>query len=876
MQNWKRVFAYALVLTFLVSGLSAGVKAITDESDANPTVDFVLLLDCSGSLREMDANGLCKQACKMFLDMKPVENARIAIIAFGPTPTQCNQARPELAHPYVLSSWTDVSSDEIKDMNRVHLIAPLTPVENIASGSALESLKNNTDKVAGINGGYTPIGSAAVAAIDLLESNGATDGNACVILVSDGEAMGSNGSPTGEYELLDAAAARAEGHVWPIYTLQLNRNEKNGKNTTATQKMLTVSQNTGAGPTGYGHYNLTDFSAGATDVARAFASIFDRFMGANGPITDYEIGASGMIEYEFTVENLTSETTIVASGNGVKSIRLEKLDSNEEMRPNRDYILTIEPGSYVCAKMICPKPGNWVAYIEGDENTRLILYECSMRQMDMRLSCQGADLTNEVEKDQTLRFRSDFTYHGNPVTTKEEFFAELDASLTATNLSTGEIHTFTQDSDRPGKLRATTSGYATELTLGDLGDGTYEFTFMIQDEMFRNGMKLSNTLTAKTHNYPLVITDTHLNDVEGLYNRPVDQEARFDINAHVLNEDNDKLEYELVCVNDRNYKVGWHTDAENYFYIDNCGPQPGTYTLKLSVKEPAGEWLEFDPFTLTVGELEFVWNEFTDVVIWTDAYRCQPKPVKMVELFLADQYYDPDGAPMQIDHIDGGEGSGSVYKIEYHQKNQVVQITGLEKGRGVLSFQVSDGFTVKEIRVPIRVDSGKAIWWEENWIKVALIALALVIASILAIVMHVRTRPRGKWDITMEDDKYTVPATIEGWNLRSVKDCEHYSFKLSKLLKLLPSKLKNGPEYSLLLGSCLSDPAFKSITVRGVPTGAGCVFCNLPKSDSVELKVGGALCHKNTKISPNSGKAVLTCKNSGGEELKITFSVKAR
>lgn len=75
------VVSMLLVLTMVFMPMKM-ILAADAQSSSTPT-QFVLVLDCSGSMEESDVNGLSPKAAKMFVDMMPVENAQIAIVAFG-------------------------------------------------------------------------------------------------------------------------------------------------------------------------------------------------------------------------------------------------------------------------------------------------------------------------------------------------------------------------------------------------------------------------------------------------------------------------------------------------------------------------------------------------------------------------------------------------------------------------------------------------------------------------------------------------------------------------------------------------------------------------------------------------------------------------
>ena len=65
------------------AGSDSEPAAETSEEDASG-IDFVLVLDGSGTMAQSDPKGLTAEAAKMFVDMLPNKNARVAVVEFGP------------------------------------------------------------------------------------------------------------------------------------------------------------------------------------------------------------------------------------------------------------------------------------------------------------------------------------------------------------------------------------------------------------------------------------------------------------------------------------------------------------------------------------------------------------------------------------------------------------------------------------------------------------------------------------------------------------------------------------------------------------------------------------------------------------------------
>ena len=184
------VVSMLLVLTMVFMPMKM-ILAADAQSSSTPT-QFVLVLDCSGSMEESDVNGLSPKAAKMFVDMMPVENAQIAIVAFG-----ANWGEDSYVYPGDTTSNTYTK-----------VILGMTDVGTEKAKKKVKEAIDETAKVRDKNG-YTTIGYALQAAKDVLKENKAAKANGCVVLMSDGRQYylknGQRGSEAQETKLDNGA-----------------------------------------------------------------------------------------------------------------------------------------------------------------------------------------------------------------------------------------------------------------------------------------------------------------------------------------------------------------------------------------------------------------------------------------------------------------------------------------------------------------------------------------------------------------------------------------------------------------------------------------------------------------------------------------------
>ena len=79
----KRLRQSVLWVLALALLLSSGAALAQEEEKSSEEVHFVLVLDCTGSMDEADAEGMSVAAAELFVDMLPMENATISVLCFG-------------------------------------------------------------------------------------------------------------------------------------------------------------------------------------------------------------------------------------------------------------------------------------------------------------------------------------------------------------------------------------------------------------------------------------------------------------------------------------------------------------------------------------------------------------------------------------------------------------------------------------------------------------------------------------------------------------------------------------------------------------------------------------------------------------------------
>jgi len=833
------VICFSLLFTAAFATEIAETTGDMSESivpEGNATVDFILVLDCSGSLRQTDPHYLCSTACKMFLDMVPLENARIGILAFGYGGGEA----------YTLTGRT---IENPLDMKKVHLISDL---EEASAFLAKQEVKSSVDTAVRSAGDKTPIGTAAMAAIDLLETNKSADGNACVILLTDGGVTADQSYITDEKNAYSAAEI-AKSHQWPIYTMQLNDGKRNGDKAEETVFMKAIAEKSGAED---GHCHLTDFTEGNTEVASAFLNIFNRFMfGGTGNVDNKIADAAGMVESTVEIPNLTSESTIVVSGKSLAKVEIRDTAGNvREITSDvedKNIVASVVPGSYICTKLICPTPGTWTIRAYGDPNASISMYDCSMKDFDMVLNADISDPNKVFSKSEAVSFSAYFAYHGIEVLTND-YYSQKQPKLVATSVSTGRKFEFPMES--------TDNGYNITLPLSQISAGEFKIEARLDDGMFRNGSKYSNAVKIVTENLPISISNAKMSNLKGNVNG---QFEAIDLHKHVNNPDGDQLYVSMVCTSDRSKTFTTSVDEKGYLTID-CGTQEGTFDVQLSVKDiDMVEYLELDPFTVEVENRKFSFSGVPTVELWIDSYGFQKDTKPSATINLMEYYNDPDGMMPTFGDLVSAE-SGTIFDCT--QNGTVLELMPLAKGDGEITFTVSDGLTTTEETIKVKVVSGKTIFHEQIGIYVIIAAAIIFVIAIILVIISKNTRVKGVWMMTLQDDWGTGAKWRDPLDITMLKLGKKKKFTLGELFNAtntigLFDGEQTDPDVLSAVSSVLLGGEAKEIILRGVVSGKGCQLQNVPNTTLITVTCNGQPVEK--KIRMRSGATLLTLAQPG-------------
>lgn len=836
MKNMMKKMSCFLLAVCLMLSL-APFSARADE--AQQSVDFVLLLDCSGTMAKNDPKQLAADACKTFMELLPLENARIGVIAFG----------------YGGSTYAYEHFTVKYDAN---LIQVLSGLEGDMTPEEQDALKEKISVAAKKEGDTTPIGQALAAGVDTLISGGSADGDACVVLLSDGGL--SSPIAYGESEdLVTKAAQKAGEHDWPIFCIELdykNNNEPGGSTPDNRKRLNRICELSGEGAM---RMKVGD----PADVTEALLTIFNHFMEIDpNPIGKIKLDDNGVSTQTFEVPQLASETTVIISGESVKYAELinpkgvvKKIDASIP-EGEGDWIANVEPGRRISVKVVRPEAGEWTFKVYGDANASIFAYNSSLQELNMALI--GSPASGKVTKNDTIHLQSYFTYAGRPLN-NSSFYAENPASLLVTSYdANGDVKYL-----REFEMTGDTSGYQFDLAVKEIPSGMFTVEVMLKSGMFRSGEKTSNSLTYTSENLPLGHDETQNIDREGYVNADLE---KINLVAVFPNPDFDPIEYEVTCVSDRNVKFEWSVDDDDYLYI-NTGLLAGTHQMQVTAKDPDMTEPHVHNFTITVENRSIIPTPVPDQEVWVNVPHgfVESDLPEMLDLDLNQYFTDPDGVPLTFGEITADVAG----MVETDWQSGKLHVDPLAEGTVVLTTTVSDGVETVEAQIKIEIGDGWAEWWRTHWIYFAIAAAIILVIVVIALMLYKNKLVKGNWDITIENsngDKCSyqnlniVAATTVG---------KKHKFTLFALLQEVVPHMKGDASLKNTYMSHFNG-GVESMELLGVTRSKGCDVKKIPTNGTVAVRINGL---DKQKVQFSSGRLVFEINTPGVDASKLTVTM---
>lgn len=417
------------------SAEAASEQAEDTQSTEEP-VNFVLLLDRSGTMKSNDPKKLYFTAAKMFIDKLPAQDAKLTVIGFG--------------NHFGDAAYHDEAGVIPADDDSVCVFYgpddTVTQQQKTAAKAAVDEADSYQDQNT-----RTYIGRALAASMDVLHKGGAAQGRAAVILLTDGQ--DEEGSLNGKGESMPAgqgdgwifpeivkACNDAADNSWKVYALELSAKNHSESNTPVANSAKAIMRGKSAVPghendsmlglsipemTGTSPYALED----ADSARKVFSQVFsDFYKTSDGQEEDLGFDMqNGTGSREFSVKDMVAEATLTVSGDigGLTDIQLLTPDgqtetySMPEPQSTDTRWITYEPSpveggiGYVSMKLITPEKGIWKITCNGSKDVHIDVDMVYVKDMGFQLIDNSPVSYDDVYPIGTqVQLTGQFVYHG--------------------------------------------------------------------------------------------------------------------------------------------------------------------------------------------------------------------------------------------------------------------------------------------------------------------------------------------------------------------------------------------------------------------------------------------------------------------------------
>ena len=711
--------AVGFLMVFLII-LALTAKPVAADTVSNEsTVDFVLVVDCSGSMSINDPNGLTAVAAKKFIDKLPTDKVRLSIIAMG-------DDYEEKAYP--------IGQADPNSAGRVQEVFALQDIADQAAKNQASAIVGDITKQMGA---YTPLGYALQAASEILESGKASKGNAAIILISDGQVDGETdyGSDKKEFKSIDVATSMAADSEWPIYCMELNYKKENKKGdglpgVAYHQMRENIPAKTGTKP-----IELTS----ADEAEKAFDEIIKRFFGEGVKI---ETGDGNVNEpFTFTVEEFTAETTVTVTCDTGKIVNMElshggKTETYQVENGSQnltDRIIHVEK-TFLTIKMVTPDEGEWTLAVYGPENAKFDWTAISIREMDLQLSSPDTGGKVSVTKGTTVNFTAGFAYKGKAYNF-EKFYKNHPAK-------------FCVEGGETVQMKANGAGYEASYKFNK--EGSYRVYAIVEDSLFRGGSKKSGVLTYYVDNNATVAKGTIPDQEATVRGRT----APIDLSQYFDSQDGDKLTYTLVKDRTSDYTGDISKDGE---LVLTAGEQSKTFSVGVEAGDGTDGDRVLQEFTFNVinQPLELIGEDVVNIDLIVDAETASGFILNLAkaegggsgcEFKWEDYFMDPDGTK-PIVRVFENTDSG----IERDEREDGMSLNA-EKActaeYNIIAIDGNDLKTQKLLTINVHASSATAAAVDKVKIPLTILLVILVALIALLVVMLGGRKIYGNWDVS--------------------------------------------------------------------------------------------------------------------------------
>lgn len=737
-----------ILMTELFSAAQVAIASDATRTDQTP-IDFVLVLDQSGTMNSSDPDNLTIKAAKMFIDMLPSENARLSVIAFG--------------KDYGEAAFTFEDNSDAPDNKR--FVKEIYELSDITSMDSKRQAKENIDTFMEDSGTQTQIGYALEAAYETLQAGASEEGHAAVILMTDGRVTGSNINEEHandkynegfDYHSIDAAVENLSYNSWPVYALELNMDGINDGNSSDGRVGKYQMREVIPTKTGGEGLELKD----ANMAQDAYAQIFTKFFDAESTVaTDSGVITDGQVTLQFDIGEMVAETSVTLTGsvdqvkaveitdNNGKKEKYERRAPGENREIEEEDTVVVFGDSYITIKLFSPENGDYSVTAYGTDEVEIGLYAVSIREMDLKLSSDVDD--GEIfPKGNTATFRTAFTYKGRDY--KSSTFYKNHPAVLEIEKDDIVIDSIV--------MEGYDNYYEASYTFSE--NGTYSVHAKVEDEIFREGEKESGEYVYQVSNIPCEAKGSI--DAKTLHFKD-----SFEINLteYFENADHDPIKY-TVTTSDTEFK--YDTEAlETGILKAEVGTVEAAYDVVIEATDGTQETAAKQIVSVSVENQPLEINEELQKLLDRGMKIEFTYNADAVPGFLLNMVNVPKEAKKEIDwnvYCTDPDGTAPIVEINTLESDDTVQMDTADgisvfsadaAGEAEYELIISDAGSSSvnyKLNVTVKSWDAKSLVWKMIRVPFIIIVVVVVLVIALLILAFGGRKIYGIWEITYDGD----------------------------------------------------------------------------------------------------------------------------
>lgn len=746
------------------------------------TIDFVLVVDCTGSLSESDPHKWGVEAAKLFVETLPTENVRVSVIGFG--------AKWDQTEVYTMK----------RDGSTYKFVTEAYPLSDAGEEEQNEIICSILERIGAESGEYTQIGYALAAAVDTLEEGEASEDSACIILVSDGRITGQSDQSGQEenyekYKSIEDAVDTAFTRGWPVYCLELNYDKLNGgtewQGAQARGQLDHISKGTGGE-----RIEVT----GTNMVLRKFTEIIERYFDVVPDRVSYEL-EDGKATKRFEVAEMTAETNIIITGeelNRIDSIAIMDPDKNTKEYTQSSYsesrrVIFNQP-HFIISKLISPKAGWWEVTAYGDDGVEIEVQIIPLQEVELVLNAQN-NLSEGIRRGQTIDFTAHFVYNDQSYSS-DAFYRESRAYLEV--METGEKF----------PMEGGTDNYKGTVSFERAGN--YTVRAVVEDGIFRNDRKISGkcNIEVKVESAPSELKSIPEQTM------PVGSILTLDCSRYFGGGDGGQVTYQVSF--DKSVELKCDITQEGVLTIE-AGGRSGSVDISVLQKDVDLEEPVEQKFTLVITneKPQIQGNGEIQVELVTEAKAAMEGVVSLSNLDLQSErvldldiyFTDPESLPLRYEHdYDTETEEPGCFTVEIDMEKCVLRAKESGEGKFFLYAVDSDEEASEKITVFVKVTGRGESFFRHTWLIWTIILVALIVLIIVLIVVFGNRKLYGKWVVNVNYGN-SVEVQFSQYKQGKKKNC-----KLSDIINLVePCNFQSG---NVMI--CAGTRITKNVAIEGL------------------------------------------------------------